>query len=197
MTVKQWIKGKSTDALLNMTAQEFADMAKNVSHLRAVVSRVASAANKRMRSLEKAGINSPAFAEARGKRFSTAGMNEAQLKAEYLRARQFMSSPTSTVKGAKAWREKWQKELADSGIPSTEEQAEKLHSVMSRLYDISPAMHDKDFYYEMLSRVEQTINDEPMLGIDDLTEKFNAQIEDIYYDWFGEKYGYDASEFVL
>lgn len=197
MTTKQWIKGKSTDTLLHMTAQEFAEMAKNVSHLRAVVSRIASTANKRLSALEKADIHSPAFEESRGKRFSTSGMNEAQLKAEFLRAKQFMSSPTSTVKGAKAWREKWQKELKEAGIPTTEEQAEKLHSAMRRLYDISPAMHDKDFYYEMLARVEQTINDEPLLSVNDLTEKYVNEIEDIYYDWFGEKYGYDASEFVL
>lgn len=197
MTAKQWIKGKSTDTLLHMTAQEFAEMAKNVSHLRVAVSRIASAANKRLRALEKADIRSPAFEESRGKRFSTAGMSEAQLKAEFLRAKQFMTSPTSTVKGAKVWREKWQKELEEAGIPATEDKAEKLHSVMRRLYDISPTMHDKDFYYEMLTRVEQTINDEPLLSIDDLTEKYANEIEDIYYDWFGEKYGYEPSEFVL
>lgn len=197
MTVKQWIKGKSTDQLLNMTAQEFADMAKNVSHLRAVVSRISSAANKRLRALEKAEIKSPAYDESRGKKFSTSGLNEAQLKAEFLRAKQFMSSRTSTVKGAREWREKWRKELEDAGIPTSEEQASKLHSVISRLYDISPAMHDKDFYYEMYQRVEQTINDEPLLTVDELTEKFASEIEDIYYNWFGEKYGYDASEFIL
>ena len=49
----------------------------------------------------------------------------------------------------------------------------------------------------MLSRVEQTIDDNPLLSVDDLTEKYTGEIEDIYYDWFGEKYGYDASEFVL
>lgn len=69
-----------------------------------VTSILASAANKRIARIEKAGVTSPAVANIKkhdGK-FSVKGKNTNQLRSEFARARSFMTNVTSTVKGAKA-----------------------------------------------------------------------------------------------
>lgn len=69
-----------------------------------VTSILASAANKRIARIEKAGVTSPAVANVKSHegRFSVKGKNTNQLRGEFARARNFMSNVTSTVKGAKS-----------------------------------------------------------------------------------------------
>ena len=69
-----------------------------------VTSILASAANKRINRIEKAGVTSPAVAnvKAHDGKFSLKGKNTNQLRGEFARARNFMSNVTSTVKGAKS-----------------------------------------------------------------------------------------------
>ena len=69
-----------------------------------VTSILASAANKRIARIEKAGVTSPAVANVKAHegRFSVKGKNTNQLRGEFARARNFMSNVTSTVKGAKS-----------------------------------------------------------------------------------------------
>ena len=69
-----------------------------------VTSILASAANKRIARIEKAGVTSPAAANVKAHegRFSVKGKNTNQLRGEFARARNFMNNVTSTVKGAKS-----------------------------------------------------------------------------------------------
>lgn len=69
-----------------------------------VTSILASAANKRIARIEKAGVTSPAVANVKANegRFSVKGKNTNQLRGEFARARNFMTNVTSTVKGAKS-----------------------------------------------------------------------------------------------
>ena len=67
------------------------------------VSILASAANKRIRRLEKAGYNTPAlrYTMAHGGTFSVKGKNKTELLAEMKRASGFLGAKTSSVSGAK------------------------------------------------------------------------------------------------
>ena len=69
-----------------------------------VTSILASAANKRIARIEKAGVTSPAVQSVKSHdgKFSVKGKNTNQLRGEFARARNFMSNVTSTVKGAKS-----------------------------------------------------------------------------------------------
>lgn len=74
----------------------------NTITLRAVVQKMASAANKRVKRIKSKGISTPATREAeRVGKFSTKGKNINELRAEYKRIKAFLKSPSSTIKGYK------------------------------------------------------------------------------------------------
>lgn len=77
----------------------------NRRELAAAVSTLASAANKRLKRLERSDVGelSPAYqkAQKRGQRFSVAGKNINQLRNEYKDVTQFLKLKTSTVTGWK------------------------------------------------------------------------------------------------
>ena len=102
MSNKSFIKGRSTNSLLNMSMREFAGLTKT--QLRQVVSRLADTANKRVKRLQGAKVESLAARQVSqsGGKFSTRGKGLDELRAEYLREKSFLTSPTSTVKGAKS-----------------------------------------------------------------------------------------------
>ena len=102
MSRASYVRGRSTASLLDLSIGEFANLTKT--QLRQVVSRLSDTANKRMRSLIKSGVESFALreAEASGGKFSTRGKGLDELRAEYLRVKDFLIDRTSTVKGARA-----------------------------------------------------------------------------------------------
>ena len=99
---KSFVKGRSTDSLLNMSLREFAGLAKT--QLRQVVSRLADTANKRFARVSGSKYESLAARQVveSGGKFSTRGKGLEELQAEYMRVRDFLKSPTSTIKGARA-----------------------------------------------------------------------------------------------
>lgn len=68
-------------------------------------SKLVSAANKRLRRFEKAGITTPAtaYVEKHGGRFSTAGKTIEQLREEFQRLKGFFEAETSTRQGYNRW----------------------------------------------------------------------------------------------
>ena len=101
MSSKSFVKGRSSKSLLNMSMREFAGLTKT--QLRQVVSRLADTANKRTKQLQKSGVESLAARQVSqsGGKFSSRGKGIDELRAEYLREKFFLTSPTSTVKGAR------------------------------------------------------------------------------------------------
>lgn len=102
MNRRNFAKGKSTDSLLNISLREFAGLTKT--QLRQVVSRIADTANKRLARVLGSKYESLAARQAMesGGKFSTRGKDLEELRAEYMRVRDFLKSPTSTIKGARA-----------------------------------------------------------------------------------------------
>lgn len=78
-----------------------------------VTSILASAANKRIARIEKAGVTSPAVSSVKSHdgKFSVKGKNTNQLRGEFARARNFMQNTTSTLRGAKASARRIEKNL--------------------------------------------------------------------------------------
>lgn len=96
------VEGKSVEDLLK-TGSTFLNRL-TTQHLRQIVTRLSSAANKRLRRAEAAGAgNSPAILEvkASGGKFSGKDKDKEGLKQEFLRLRSFFKDPTSTMEGWK------------------------------------------------------------------------------------------------
>ena len=89
-----------------------------------VTSILASASNKRIARIEKAGVTSQAVQNVKSHdgRFSVKGKNTNQLRSEFARARNFMTSSTSTLRGAKASAKRIEKNL---GLDKTAKKVSK------------------------------------------------------------------------
>lgn len=105
------VSGMSVSDIMGIDIDTFNKLGEK--DLRAITSRLVSAGNKRIRRLEKNNVNSPAYQSlGSDKRFSTklpSGTSKQQrvnkLKQEYARARSFLTSKTSTMKGYKEYQE--------------------------------------------------------------------------------------------
>ena len=96
------LKGKTIGELSNLDMLEFSRMSR--AELSRVVSRLSSAANKRMKRIEEKGYkHNPAYksAEKSGGKFGAKGKTLNQLRSEYMRVTRFLQAKTSTVKGYK------------------------------------------------------------------------------------------------
>ena len=95
---KSIVSGMSVKDVLNMDINTFSSL--NLSDMRKVVGRLVSAGNKRIRTFEKAGENSPAlrYINKSGGKFSTKGKNLNELRREYARAKGFFESKTGNIK---------------------------------------------------------------------------------------------------
>lgn len=185
-------------ALLNLTPDELMnmsrrDMARNISVL-------ASAANKRIVRLEKSGVRSPAldFVKTHGGKFSVAGKTQNQLLIEYFRLQQFMSSKTSTVRGAKSWKLKVKKAVEKAVLirlapndkdgkinvrkmvqelfddPQKEQMFWDLYSRLVEEYDV------KEKYEKVWNDIAQAMKLNPRGETDDLFEMLSKEYEEKY-----------------
>ena len=96
------LKGTSADELTNLSATQIKQYDRR--NLAKIVTKLASAANKRVKRLEGSGYNTPALRQAsKGKHFGSKDKNLKQLRSEYKRVSGFLKSETSTVKGYKSF----------------------------------------------------------------------------------------------
>ena len=105
-------KQKSVAQILNMSSRQISKLSD--AELRKITVIANSAANKRIKRAEKAGLTSGVIEQAKeyGK-FSVKGVeNRAQLEAQFTRVRNFLSAKTSTTAGIKRSQKKMFKNLA-------------------------------------------------------------------------------------
>ena len=134
------VKGLTITDILDIDLDTFNKL--NESQLRAITSRLVSASNKRIRRLEKNDINSPAIQHlGNEKYFSTRLPQDTskqqrvnKLRSEFARARSFLTSETSTIKGWKRHVHKVNKRIADELGMTYKDVAEKLD--VNKLYEI-------------------------------------------------------------
>lgn len=115
------VAGKSISDLIRTGSQHLNRLKEE--NLRKVVTRLSSAANKRADRMEKSGESSPAL-DARaqsGGRFSAKGKFGEALKNEFLRVKQFLQDPTSSLKGWNQRKKDALKEAKERGVIKTDE----------------------------------------------------------------------------
>lgn len=178
------------DQLMNMSRR---DMARNISVL-------ASAANKRIVRLEKSGVRSPAldYVKSHGGKFSVAGKTKNQLLIEYFRLQQFMFSKTSTVRGAKSWKRKVEKEVEKAVLlrldPKDKDGKMDVRKMVRELFqdkdkeqmfwDLYSRLVEeykvKEKYKKVWDDIAQAITTTPTGETDDLFEMLSEEYEEKY-----------------
>ena len=167
----------TTKELLNLSSAEIAKLKKP--QLRKVVQTLSSTANKRLKRLHQKDFSTPAsrYAMKSGK-FSTKGKNINQLRAEYVRAKNFLQSKTSTLRGYKQFKKEVQKNLSEKGINISNENLESIFNIYEKLKDINPSVAEKNLKYITL----QEINEELQYGQTDeeILNRINDNLSQIY-----------------
>ena len=158
------LKGISIDKLTNLSATQIKQYDRK--NLAKIVTKLSSAANKRVSRLQKSGYNTPALRQSyRGEHFGSKGKNLKQLRSEYKRVSLFLKSETSTVKGYKAFLNRLSKKFNEKGVKigggSTEEMQDFIDKE-TRIYDWlkehNPFIDESMYKYSVMPKLSEYIN---------------------------------------
>lgn len=187
-------KGKSIKEIMDISIDEFSHLSKT--ELRQAVSRLADAANKRLKRLEKSDLASPAYMEATegGNKFSTRGKSEIELQIEYRRVSNFLQDKTSTIKGSRAYMEEARQNLKDTfGIDINKSDFAELITDYKRIIDESPDFQSRALRYKNLKNFTIRLEDGQLTTMelsDDVVSILNR-----YYQPGGSQYEGTANYF--
>ena len=167
----------TTQELLNLSGVEISKLKK--SELRKIVQILASTSNKRLKRLHQKGISTPAsrYVDKNGK-FYTKGKNINQLRAEYIRAKNFLQSKTSTIKGYKRFKKEVQKNLAEKGINISSDNLESIFNIYEKLKDINPSVAEKNLKYITLKEISEELKDGQTE--DEILSRINDNLSQMY-----------------
>lgn len=137
---QEFVSGKTVDQLLALDSAEFQQLSK--SELRQVVQRLASATNKRIKSLESSGYDTPAlrqFRDAGSDKASTKGKDLAALRSEYKRIKTFYQGETSTKRGWEKVRDRSVSAAKREGVSLTVDDFDRFWKAYDRLKERAKA----------------------------------------------------------
>lgn len=174
------VSGMSVQDVLNMDNRAFNQLTK--SELRQVTGRLVSAANKRLKTFEKTGTVSPALSQVRasGGKFSTRGKDLNALRAEYARARNFMTAKTGTVKQYNKVMRQTVESLAEKGIYTTKERAGHVFSLYDRLKEMDPSIEERGLKYKIVAEIEKRMESTSDEDLDDALNSMRERIAELY-----------------
>lgn len=133
------------------------------SELAKVTSQLASAANKRLKRFEIAGEVSPAYRQAeKAGKFSVAGKNLNQLRAEFVRARDYLQSETSSLRQWSVVKNETVKTLEGMGVSIPKEDVAEVMRLYGRVKSEFPDLVQSEIY----APVVQGIYDQMQDGVD-------------------------------
>lgn len=160
------LTGVSIDQLVHLSASEIKGYDRD--NLARIVTKLDSAANKRITRLEKAGYNTPAMRAAKvdnGQRFSIKGKNLKQLRAQYIQVSNFLKSDTSTKKGYKSFLKKIKKSFSDKGVKidrGTDKDVQDFIQKETKIYDWlkerNPIIEESGYKYEAMKIISEYVN---------------------------------------
>ena len=162
------LTGKSVNDLLHLSATQIKGYDRQ--NLARIVTKLDSAANKRLVRLEKAGYNTPAMRAAKvdkDERFSVAGKNLKELRAAYIRVSNFLKSDTSTKKGYKSFLKKMKKSFADKGVKiggGTDKEAQDFIQKETKIFDWlkerNPIIEESGYKYAAMKMISEYVNED-------------------------------------
>lgn len=172
------VAGLSVEDIIKMDYETINKLSRQ--DLSRITSRLASAGNKRLRRIEKAGVQSPAYESVQrsGGNFSVKGKSVNQLRAEFARVQRFLSpeTKTSTVKGAREYKKKFGKYT--EGL--TDEQTANFFDVLHKLQEEDPSFFKDQMKYNNVSEIisERIKRADPEVLLSELREKLTNIYEE-------------------
>lgn len=165
-SVRVNLKNVSIDKLTSLGATEIKGYDRD--NLARIVTKLNSAANKRLARLEKEGYSTPAMRSAkvnRGERFSVKGKNLKQLRGEYIRVSNFLKAETSTVKGYKKFLKRMKKAFNERGVKiggGSAKEAQDFIDLETKVYDWlkerNPWVEEQTHKYEAMKQISDMVD---------------------------------------
>ena len=154
----RYTQGQSINDLLKIRPGAFKQLP--IAHQREIISKLASAGNKRLKALEQKGIRNSVTmrAEMSGGKFSTKGKSVEGLTDELTRVKRFLWSEQSTIKGWQKTQERLEKDLQKVGI-STTPNTGLAYSVYDLLRDYNQDLVTERMKYEVTQRIEDDLRE--------------------------------------
>ncbi len=157
--------GLSIKDILNIPMKKFEQY--TPTQQRELVSRLASAANKRYKTFEKKGIVNPAVLAMKmeGGKISVRNKSVVQIYEEYFRAKKFLKSEFSTQKGYKEYMSKLQSSIEKNGGKGIKKgmKATELYSTAFAYYDIlqdlDPKISNIKDKYKIANKIAEYIEE--------------------------------------
>ena len=172
------VSGKSVKDILSMDVSEFNKL--GLKDLQKITGRLVSAGNKRLRRAEEKGINSPAFSYVRehGGMFSTKGKTLNQLRAEFVRAKNFLESETGTIKGAEKFINESIEKLRSEGVNIDRGSFDEVMRLYESLKRSNPKVAERGLKYAVLQELSEKV--ETKLNSDEVLTAMQNSLDDIY-----------------
>ena len=160
----------------------------NEKTLRAAVQTLSSAANKRVRRINAAGVISPAVraVEQHGN-FTPKGKNRNQLLSEFVRAVNFLQSETSTVAGARKFTDNIRKNLGLNKTATAEEIASENKGFWNTFTDLYNNAQNLWTHSRLGSpKIQQIITDiraeNPNATWQEISDRAQAELDKLYIE---------------
>ncbi len=164
-TEKVNLTGKSVSELSRLSASEIKKFDR--ANLARIVTKLNSAANKRLKRLEQSEYSTPAMRAAKvgnGKKFSVKDKSLKQLRAEYIRVSNFLKSSTSTKKGYKTFLRNMKKSFENRGVNiqggaiETQNFIDKETRIIDWLRERNPMLYESAYKYETMEKINEYLN---------------------------------------
>lgn len=122
---------------------------------REIVSRLASAANKRLRTLEKSGIENPATlrVELSGGKFSVKGKSGQELKQELFRVKQFLGSKFSSKREWNKFEKKLEAKIKEDATEQDKNATKLAYGYFDVLQELEPSLITKRARYNLVEQI--------------------------------------------
>ena len=173
----------------NLLTLDYAEInnidASQIVQLRKAVKVLADAGNKRLKRFEEKGEESPAFQYVKGGKrskgnFTTKGKDLNQLKAEFQRAKTFMTSKTGSLTGWKKVKEETIDKLkAESNIELSPEQFDVFWRSYTELTRTDAGKKiAKQYKYQVLEEISEI--QKPGMSVSDIVGNLQSKITELY-----------------
>ena len=179
------VNGKSVNELLDINPDKL-----SAADLRQVVSRIASAGNKRLKRLDAAGTTSRAADAVKesGGKFSVKGKTEDELRAEFMREKKFFESKTSSLRGIKEIQRETVKTLESRGVTNIDkDKIGETFALYDKLKELDPSITAKNMKYGVINAIAELPDnmdiEEKILAMQEQLEGIYEENEDIYDDF--------------
>ena len=165
------------EKLLQTSVKDFNKMTEP--ELRSIVRQLNRIANQRLRRLKAKGVSTPATAAAErsGGTFTTRGKNLNELRAEYRRVANFLTSRTSTIKGFNEVKKETAETLKNSGVDINPDDLDETMRIYEQLKEQNPWIQSRGYKYAVFQEIDDIDDD---IDIEEKILKMQEQLDEIY-----------------